>query len=213
MVAGVSVQALEAAFTGDVQRRTRFGGLHLAAGGMPFDVWPLEQTWAFQTGQGQEPSFAELPRTTFLNVEAVVAEITGPGAGTIHDGGAFEAALSRTLEINFEPNPSPLQCVVRSLVTAARLEFAIGPRLARYLAAHGAALGGEALAEARQAHDGNLPWGAEDFRRWLDALAEWVSSGVDTAVDLRALDRWRAAPPRSSGRKRGVRPSDRSSRS
>jgi hypothetical protein len=212
VVAGVTVEALEEVFATHVRRRTRFGGLHLLVEGMPFDVWPLEQTWAFQACPGLDRSFAMLPRTTFLNVEAVAAEITGPGSGMIHEAGAFAAVLSRTLEINLEPNPSPLQCVLRSLTTAARLGYAIGPRLAHYLAAQGAAVGAEALAGAQQPRDADLTWGADDFRNRLDALTDWVSTRGDTAIDLHSLDRWHAARLRSLGTPR-TPSSDSSSRS
>jgi hypothetical protein len=193
VVAAVTVSSLEAVFAEDIRRRTRFGGLHLLVEGVPFDVWPLEQTWAFQAGLGLEPSFAALPRTTFLNVEAVAVEITGGDAGTIHEAGAFASVLSRTLEINFEPNPTPLQCVVRSLATARRLGFGLGPGLARYLVARGAALSVEELTEACKVFAPDLRWNAEDLQRWLDALADWVSSGVDMAIDLNSFDRWLAA--------------------
>jgi hypothetical protein len=189
VVAGVTVEALETVFAEHVRRRTRFGGLHLVVEGVPFDVWPLEQTWAFKARPGEQASFAALPHTTFLNVEGVAVEMTGPEAGTIHEGGFFEAVLSRTLEIDLALNPSPLECVWRSLVTAARLEFALGPQLTRYIAAHGAALRAEDLAEAQQAHLGCRRWDADDFRRWLDALRAGNAINCRAAHDLRSLAR------------------------
>jgi hypothetical protein len=61
-----------------------------------------------------EPTFGQLCRTMFLEVEAVALEMTGPRTGTVHDGGCFDAILTRTLEIGLEPNPSPAQCAAHS---------------------------------------------------------------------------------------------------
>jgi hypothetical protein len=188
VVAGVTAEALEAAFAAETRRRTRLGGLHLVVGSVPFDVWSLERTWAFQVcPTRREPTFAELARTTFLNVEGVAVELTGPGEGTIHDGGLFEAVTSRTLEINFEPNPSPVQCVVRSLVTAAQLRFAIGPKLARYLTAQGQKVSAEELAEVGRAHYGHLRWDFSALRAWLDALRDEPTPEALSPLGLPAL--------------------------
>jgi len=56
-------------------RRTRFGGMHFLVDGWHLDVWPLRETWAFRTGLVRPCNFLTLPRTTFLNVEAVAAEL------------------------------------------------------------------------------------------------------------------------------------------
>jgi len=139
-----------------------------------------------------------LPRTTFLNVEGVAVEMTGSGAGTIHDGGFFEAVLSRTLEINLEPNPSPLQCVVRSLVTAARLKFSLGPRLTRYLATHAAGLSPVDLVEAGRGHYGQHSWDGGTLRAWLESLREWDMTEGEAVLDLASLALSRARPSDTS---------------
>ena len=51
----------------------RFGGVRVLTT-IPIDIWALRETWAFKSGFC--PVSAEnLPRTTFFNVEAVVASL------------------------------------------------------------------------------------------------------------------------------------------
>ena len=194
VVAGVSLSALEATFADYISRLTRYGGLHLLVDGVPFDLWPLEQTWAFRAYPGWEPTFAELSRTTFLNVEGIAVELTGGGIGTIHDGGLFEAVLSRTLEINLEPNPSPLQCVLRSLVTAARFEFSFGPRLTHYLATHAARLSPAEIVEAGRGHYGDQLCNVGALRAWVESLREWAATKGQGAGNPASLGLSHARP-------------------
>lgn len=88
-----------------------------------------------------------MPKTTFLNVEAAAVELaTVHGKSRrIYTHGFFEALADRTLEINFEENPFPALCVVRALITAARLQFLIGPKLSKYLVHYGRIFSGEEL--------------------------------------------------------------------
>jgi hypothetical protein len=58
-----------------LKRRTRFGGLHLEHQGWLFDMWSLGSTWAFREGFVSGADFADLPKTTFLNIEAIVVEL------------------------------------------------------------------------------------------------------------------------------------------
>ena len=80
----------------------------------------------------------------------------------------------------------PLECVWRSLVTAGRLEFALGPQLTRYIAAHGAALRAEDLAEAQQAHFGCRRWDADELLAELRTVGadEWEQAVAEAERDL-----------------------------
>lgn len=156
VVAGSSSTALEELFRPYLDRKTRFGGLHLKNKDWMFDVWPLEETWAFKHGSFKEVSFSELPRTAFLNVEAVVAELSvTPGATRkIYTLGFFEGITNKTIELNYEENPFPALCVVRSLVIATDLSFQIGPVLADYILRHMSLISVSRLMEAQIYHYG-----------------------------------------------------------
>lgn len=173
VVGGVTGEELAAAFHPYTQRATRFGGLQLRVEGVEIDLWPLEATWAFRTHRFSPPSFSELPRTTFLNVEAVavVVQLGKDGAaGRVHDAGFFDAVAERRIEINFEDNPRPDLCLARSLDLAARLGYSIGPRLAGFAARWLAQLGEAGFAAAHRAAHGSSACPACLFRAWHQAI-------------------------------------------
>lgn len=176
VVGDTTLEELADALGRFVDRRTRFGGLQLTVEGVPIDIWPLAETWAFNQPGSPPPSFAALPLTTFLNVEAVALEVLADGrTGRLHTHGFFEGVLSETLELNFEDNPSPALCVVRSLDLASRLGFRIGPRLNRYLAGHLCAMSVEELARRQAAEGGCLRCSEDVIRAWKAHFADPTS--------------------------------------
>jgi len=161
-------------------RRTRFGGMHFLIDGWHFDVWPLRETWAFRTGAVTPCSFSALPRTTFLNVEAVAAELNPRPTRSrkLFECGFFEAIATETVEINLEENPFPDLCVVRSLLTAARLGFCIGPRLAKYLAVQGEGMTRARMSDVQLKHYGEIKSDPEEMMSWLAFVRQSRASGV-----------------------------------
>ena len=138
VVDGASIEDLTKLFQDVVVRRTRFGGLHLNVRGWMVDVWPLSDTWALrELGVGSR-DFQALTRTTFLNVEAVVIDLTNHRrmGRQIYSSGFFEAIRGRALDINLEENPFPELCAIRALVTASKLRYGLSKRLASYVAHH-----------------------------------------------------------------------------
>lgn len=163
---------LEAALAPYLDRRTRFGGLQLVVEGVAVDIWPLQETWAFQHLGVPSPTFADLPRTTFLDVEAVVLElfVEQGTVGKLHAFGFFEAILTGTLDINLEDNPSPGLCVVRSLGLADRLGFAIGPRLTEYLSHRLGRMSVDELVALQAANSGCVRCSREAVQRWKEGF-------------------------------------------
>src|SRR5712692_641684 len=131
VVDGVSQLELEKTFEEWIVRRNRFGGLHLRVDKWMIDIWNVAATWGIVELE-LIPSFNELPKTTFLNVEAIAAELTTVRGQErrLYSHGFFEAIAARVVDINLESNPFPALCVIRSLLTAARLNFEISHRLA-----------------------------------------------------------------------------------
>ena len=186
VVEGVSIRDLASAFDPFIARRTRFGGLHLRIDGWMFDIWPLDETWALRERLVPLQGRGTLPRTTFLNVEAAATEMrVSPGrARTFYTHGFFEGILSRTVDINLETNPFPALCIVRSLITAARLGFAIGPRLAAYIEWHSRCVSLEELLVVQFGHYGRIRASREELDAWLKAVCEQHRSAPTTAVEL-----------------------------
>jgi hypothetical protein len=189
VIAGATTDELADVFGDLLCKRTRFGGLHLQSRGWMFDIWPLSDTWAFHQPEyaGSNTDFANLPRTTFLNVEAIAVELATTRGKTrrVYEHGFFEALREQKLEINFEENPFPSLCVVRTLVTAARLQFSIGPKLAKYLVHYGKIFSAEELVEVQVNHYGWCRRTASQFDLWLRAIEDQYESGVSTSSGVR----------------------------
>jgi len=132
VVDGVSIAELEIALRAFVERKTRLGGLRLSIEGTSIDIWPLRETWAFRANRVLSPSFADLPTTTFLDVEAIAAELTCDclKIGRIYSSGFFKSVIKRVIDINYPSNPFPERAVARSLALAGRIGFSVGPTLA-----------------------------------------------------------------------------------
>jgi hypothetical protein len=117
-------------------RRNRFGGLKVKLYGHSIDIWQMQDTWAFKERLVLPVRFERLPRTTFLNLDAVALELFPTGNRRTrrffeHD---FLSGVEReTIEINLLDNPSPPLCVIRSIILADSTGFRIGPKLANFL--------------------------------------------------------------------------------
>lgn len=138
-----------------IKRRNRFGGFQLELRKWHFDVWPLQKTWAFVRDKSLVATPQNLPKTTFLNVEAVAASLGENGEiAEVFEAGFFEAIRTKTLDINLEDNPYPALAAVRALATAEKLGYSLSPRLGRYILETERKLGSEALVNAQDSHYG-----------------------------------------------------------
>jgi hypothetical protein len=172
VVGRIDLHDMTTVFAEGLQRRNRFGGLHVAIHGWHFDVWPLAETWAFRRNSVTPVTFEMLPKTTFLNIEAVVVRLDTRKwrYREIYTRGFFEALLTRTLEINCVANPYPILCVVRSLLMAAKLNFSIGPKLADYICEHTRTAGVDELMDVQLQHYKRHVYDEDTFNRWLSAI-------------------------------------------
>ena len=174
VVQGVSVEELAEVFRGRLLRKTRFGGLSLAVNGYAVDIWPLESTWAFRQNSNREASFAELPRTTWLTLEAVAMDLlpSQRRQRRVYSSGFFESVRKGVLEVNLAENPFPALCVVRSLVISQKLNFAIGPSLARYICSTAGDVATAEMIEAQRSHYGRVVLGSAALEKLIGALTE-----------------------------------------
>jgi len=176
VISGESVDCIRSFIEDKVERETRFGGLQVKERDWQFDLWPVARTWAFVNDKAQNRAFAELPKTTFFNMEAIAVEVwPKPGkARQIYagDNQFFEGVMNRLLEINREDNPFPALCVVRALVMASALDFYIGPKLARYIVDHGESMSDGDLQEVQQAHYGRERRDIAQLRNWIRYITD-----------------------------------------
>ena len=212
VVSGCSDDALESVFRDLVSRRTRFGGLHLlthfnygaispSRGQLVFDVWRLENTWGIRDA-GLPPTIESFVRTPFLNIDTAAIELV-PRKAHCHvaEYGFFESILSRTLEINYAPNPFPLVCIVRSLIMAAKLKFSLGHSLARYIANYSEWGSVDDLVEAQISHYGQVRCRRDELQRWLESVRASLRAGVERVevctTHERQLELWNDWPSAS----------------
>ena len=175
-----------------LKKMTRFGGFELEVAHWEFDLWAIGSTWAFGHDPKRVVSFENLPHTTFLNVQAVVAELfPRPGkARRIYSHGFFQGLLSKTVEINYEDNPYPVHCLMSGLLTAAKLRFAIGPRLVRYILAHSRGLDLAELLDYQRRRCGTVFAGEDMLSNWIAALRDQHRSSPAEPAKLPGMGFW-----------------------
>jgi hypothetical protein len=210
VVSGPSEEILEATFRDLISRRTRFNGLHLVKefsyGGISrchgqvfFDVWRLKDTWGIRVA-GLPPTIESFVRTPFLNIDSVAIELVPHNTRRqVVECGFFESLTSRTLEINYAPNPFPLVCIVRSLIMAAKLKFVLGASLAQYVANYSNWGSIDDLVKAQISHYGRIRCKQNELQRWLEGIRASVSAGVKRVeictTQERQLELWEDWPP------------------
>jgi len=186
VVAGIGLSELERTFNSVVQRRTRFGGLHLVqriarSCEVHYDVWPLEDTWAFRQ-LGTPPEIDKFPLTPFLNVDAAAVELQPVKEPGVYEHGFYDGIRHRLLDINFEPNPFSNVCAVRALITAAKLRFSLTARLGQFILMTASGAGSTAFEEAQLSHYGKVRCHVEEIREWLVGIERQLRSGVATVT-------------------------------
>jgi hypothetical protein len=131
----------------------RFGGVHVNINRWSFDVWPLDKTWRFTVDDSLIATPANLPRTTFLDVEAIAVTLNGPHRiGRIYSVGFFQAIKKQCIDINYEENPFPSLCAVRSIIIAWKLNYRLSRKLACYFVDVVAEQGAPELVFAQDRH-------------------------------------------------------------
>ncbi|HVS38305.1 MAG TPA: hypothetical protein VMS17_22295 [Gemmataceae bacterium] len=188
VIQGPPLKVLRRLFEKLISRETRFGGLQLSRAEWLFDVWPLEQTWAIVEDRVGQPDFSCLPRTTFLNVEAVAVDIW-PAPGQVReiysgDDRFFRAIIDRVVEVNRVENPFPELCVIRSLVMTHDMGYSLGPRLARYIADYGPTIPYEDLERIQKKHYGHIRIPGPLIRKWICYVRNSVIGGTERAFRL-----------------------------
>lgn len=107
-----------------INGRTNLGGTRVRVLGVPVDIWPVHETWAFRSGRVASVAFESLPLTTPLNIEAVAFEVGG--SEELLDAGFVHAVTTGVIEINRSLSPRPETLHLRAARLARRLGFRLG---------------------------------------------------------------------------------------
>jgi hypothetical protein len=111
--------------------RTSLGGVRFSVDAVDCDVWTVRKTWALMERRCSLPlELASVPRTSFLNVDAVAVEVR---SWTVHDSGFQEGFARGVLDLNFEPNPRPAACIAHAISVSSRYGLRFGDALSAYV--------------------------------------------------------------------------------
>jgi hypothetical protein len=153
--------------------------LDVGADNWRFDIWPLEKTWAFDVLGRRPVVFEELPKTTFLNIDAIAVKISPEyRCSEVFECGFFQAITSRTIDINLAENPFPILASIRSLVLARDTHFAISATLAAYIIQHLNGMPTSETVAVQQQHYGSVKYAPEALSEVLEGMVNMVSHGV-----------------------------------
>lgn len=103
----------------------------------------------------------------------------------------FEAIDQRCIDINLESNPFPELCVVRSLITAVRLDYRISRRLAKYIYTHARGASAEGLEAVQISHYGTVKCRGADLLRWASDVGRQLQTKVGEVRILVSKERTR----------------------
>ena len=195
VVVDVPHSQLETVFSDLIFSKNRFGGLRLKSSNLTIDLWALENTWALRHEPTESLSFERLVRTTFLNVEAVAADVlSGRGQKRkIYSAGFFETIRRRIVDISFEPNPYPQLCVVRSLITALKLDWAVSKRLASYIVHQATLVSVQTLIDVQRSHYGKVRISGPRMQRYVETLEHMLMNSKAEALRMTATSERRVA--------------------
>jgi hypothetical protein len=156
-------ESFESAYERYILRKNTFGGLKLKIENIVIDAWPLSATWAFRNGYVKNPSFKNLPATTFLNIDGIIIEFAPKilKQRQVFELGFFEGWNSKTIDINLKRNPFPAICIARTLVISRHFGFYISTNLAIYLWDMLGRISLSAIEGAQKKHYGHIKF---DFR-------------------------------------------------
>ena len=182
----VSKEKLADLFSENVKGNTGLGGLKLQVKDWSIDMWPLKDTWAFKEGVVAGNGFSDYPKITFLDIDAIAIQLftNGRKKREIYSDGFFEAISTRTIELNYEENPSPGKCIVRALQVANRFKFAIGPRLASYMVSYVKQTDIEELAEIYQRRYMSNSITVDTLYNCMKSIKEQLKTSVKSSVQV-----------------------------
>ncbi|WP_281203182.1 hypothetical protein [Cytobacillus kochii] len=95
-----------------INRRNRFGGFKFKIGNMEFDIWDLENTWAFNNTNLQA-SEENLAKSVYLNIDGIVYNFN---KSKIYDELFRTSIQDCKLDVNLEDNPQVELNLLRALV-------------------------------------------------------------------------------------------------
>lgn len=95
-----------------IYERNKFGGYKIKIDDLEFDIWEIQNTWAFKEKKVHYKELLDLNKTVFLNVDSIFYDLN---RGLLFDQGFSNAITSRIIDIILTSNPYPELNLARAL--------------------------------------------------------------------------------------------------
>ena len=114
----------------------RFGGHKFKCSGFIIDVWDVKETWALKNKiieVEENEIFEYLPRSVFLNVDALVYDLSND---KWNDGIYRQAMLERKIDVVLENNPFIELNLLRAMILKRKYKMQYSEKLASLICEH-----------------------------------------------------------------------------
>lgn len=114
-------------------KKNRFNGYKIQADSLEFDIWEIENTWAFKEKKvscSEEDYIAKLPDTVFLNIDSVVYNITKQ---QVYYNRYKEAMKYKVLDVVLTDNPYIELNMLRAILFKKKYNMKFSARLVKLL--------------------------------------------------------------------------------
>ncbi|MFL9650168.1 hypothetical protein [Exiguobacterium chiriqhucha] len=98
-------------YSGHDVTRNKFGGIKLKIDENSFDVWKIEDTWAFKNDYVQYRRIEDLYKTVYLNIDGIFYDLNNE---LIYSDGYDEAIKTKKLDIVLQENPQLMLNIMRA---------------------------------------------------------------------------------------------------
>ncbi|EHK2280454.1 hypothetical protein DDA98_10780 [Clostridium perfringens] len=110
-------------------KKNRFNGYKLKIDSLEFDIWELENTWAFKENkvkclQGEYSK--KLQETVFLNIDSLVYNLN---TQELYDDKYMDAMKKKELDVVLEENPFKELNLIRALIFKRKYNMALSKQL------------------------------------------------------------------------------------
>lgn len=127
---------LERLLDGFDHRKNRFGGYKLTLDSLEFDIWEIEDTWAFKEKKvrcKKRNYVSGLQKTVFLNIDSIVYSLYRE---KLYGDNYKKAMEEKTLDIILEENPYIELNFLRAIIFKVKYDMGLSERLAENIAGY-----------------------------------------------------------------------------
>ncbi|ADC51480.1 hypothetical protein BpOF4_17195 [Alkalihalophilus pseudofirmus OF4] len=108
-------------------KKNRFGGYKIKVSGIDFDIWDLNNTWAFKNTE-LKPSEENLAKSVYLNIDGVVYNFN---SNSLYADLLRDSLIKAELDISLEKNPHVELNLLRALVFKKKYNMNMSNKLKR----------------------------------------------------------------------------------